>query len=403
MSRESIKNDVLNFKVTMPNEGKADDSSNQLNNQNNNDNKNADGGSAKPLEINWEAFNKETEGEFKSLDDIKNLKKQASEYDKKLKEYEPILQEHKTFKQKLEEKEAFIKENLNPLKPFGGKKEKYIRFQLEDKYPDREDLIPDVMNIDKLSDIDAIILGELWNDPKADEDAIIEHYNKKFDTDLNTLMKTKPEDWDASIRFTISKEAREARAKLGGLPNEIQLPEDPEIINKQLQDKKNIELQANEATWKNLTSQEGFSERVFGELFNSKFFTKRDENGVPLKGEDGKELPPYLTWTVEPEVLKTFPEKVLQFVKTNGIPPTEENFSKIMEYFANEYFVNNKDKMFAKHETELLAKWKAQKAIDDHVPNLEINRGDGSGKSGEVDLSRQAYENFSKKLGKKTA
>jgi hypothetical protein len=390
--RQRIMNEVKNFKAT------TEDNKVVENNEITDNKDNKDIKEVKPLEINWEEFNKNTEGEFKSFDDIKNLRKQAKEYETKIKEYEPVLKEHQTLKQQLEEKEGFIKENLNPLKAFGGKTDRYVKYQLEEKYPEKESLISDVMNISKLSDIDAIILEKQWNNPETDENDIVEYLNNKYDTSLTDLLKTKPEEWDSKIRFMIKEDARVARATLGGIPSEIELPDDPTIINKQKEDEKVNKQKQDEATWKNLTSSEGFAERVFGEYFSKKYFTKKDEKGNPEKGEDGKELPPYLDWKVEPEVLKQFPERVSQFVKDRGISPTEENLARVMQHFVDGYFIENKDKMFAKHEESLLAKWKAQKANEDFVPaNLNLNRGDATGKPGERDLSKEAYENFGKK------
>jgi len=345
-------------------------------------------------QFNWDELNKNTEGDFKSFDDIRNLRKQKQDYEAKIKEYEPLVNEHKTLKEQIAEKEKYIKENLNPLKYFGNKPEKYIQVELENKYPDKEHLIKDVVNVKNLSDLQVLKLQEKWNNPKGREAGIVASLNKRYDTDIDELSKQDANEWDDQVYNDIQRDAQIAREKLSGIPAEIKLPENPEDLSKAQQEEKANSEKQKFAQWEGFVNRPEFNDKFLNELS----FYEKDEDGNPLKDKDGNVLPPYFVWKVEPDFKKQLPDIILNVAKSRGLELTQETFSGIMENITDLYEKKNRHRIDREKEKMWRAKWETEYDEKTHVPKRQ-DKDAGGGKATNDDPQTKYYMEWASKQG----
>ena len=325
----------------------------------------------------FEEIKKNTGLEFKSYDELKGLHSKASEYETKFKEWEPKINEYETLSTQLknisaqkEEFEKLARENSDPLKPYGGKKEKFIQARLEEKYPDKEHLVGEVLNFSKKSDLENIINEKLWDNPELNRSQIITHLSDKYGVDVEELSRTPVSEWDANILVKVKLDAKDAKKSLGGLLNEIQVPEfvDPTLEIKKQQEEKAEKAKQRELGWQNILKSD-YIERAFDEIT----IQDLDKDGNPIKTiVDGKEVvsEPLLTWKIEPEVLKKIPSLVEQVIKQYNLEPTEEAKIEVAKYIKSIYKNDpvNEAKMFKEHAKNLRARWESEKAIIDNVP-----------------------------------
>ncbi len=350
----------------------------------------------------WEEIKKNTGLEFKSYDDLKGLHSKATEYETKYKEVEPKLKEYetlssqfKTIQEQRDEFERLAKENSDPLKFYGGKKEKYIQSKLEEKYPDREHLVKDVLTLNKQDDINAIITEMLWDDPTLERSDIIEHLNSRYDTDVEKLNKD-PKEWDANLKVKIRLDAKHARQKLEGISGEINVPEfkDPTEQIKLQQKQRDEKVQQSEAKWNEVVSGD-YAERAFSEIL----IPNLDKNGNIVKvNVDGKEVEsePLIVWKTEPDFIKALPLAIKNYVKTNDIEPTPENIKNTENLFKMAYVMSpaNLSRILNERDKSRRAQWEAEKAIKDHVEIKEKNDDlGGSKKSTAIQRHYQAKYN----------
>jgi len=336
----------------------------------------------------FEEIKKNTGLEFKSYDELKGLHSKASEYEAKSKEWEAKTTEFENLSNQLKSIEAqkneferLARENSDPLKPYGGKKEKYIQVKLEEKYPDREHLVGEVMNYTKKSDLENVINEKLWDNPELNRSQIITHLSDKYGVDVEELSRTPVSEWDANILVKVKLDAKDAKKSLGGLLSEIQVPEfvDPTLeINKQ-QEEKAEKAKQRDLGWNKILKESDYIERAFDEIV----IQDLDKDGKVVKTNvDDKEIEsePLLTWKIEPEVLKKIPSLVEQVIKQYNLEPTDEAKVEIAKYIKNIYKNDpiNEAKMFNEYAKNLRAKWEAEKAIIDNVPRKEKveSRGD---------------------------
>jgi hypothetical protein len=311
-------------------------------------------------------FNKTLGREFKSFDDFKPLIEVESkwkQYEPKIPVWEQLEKDHSSLKEQYSELEKLAKIEADPLKPYGGKKERYIETHLEEKYPEQSHLIKEVMSLDKKSPIETIVLEKMWANPDTSREEIIEYLKERYnDADIDELGKVDPKDWPEGIRFKVKEDARLAKGRLGGIPSEIQVPEyvDPTLTLKQKQEEKAVKEEQNAVKWKELTADPKFTEVELGEF---KFVQKDSE---------GKEIEPFV-WKVEPEVLTQMTNVAIQLAKFNGFEPTEENKKSIVKHLRTEYIANNIERIMEQRDKQNYAAWEIKNAQENHVPERRFS------------------------------
>ena len=340
-------------------------------------------------EFNWDDFNKNTGLEFKSFDEIKGLKNEHSEYQKqvtdwkpKIEEWQPIVEKSKTYESHIAELEELARKNADPLTAFDGDKDLYIETKLKKLHPEKANLIKDALNIKDKNPIEAIILEKQYRNPEISREEIIDHLNKRYEIeDIMELAKLKPTEWPKEIdKFSIMEDFNLAKEKLGGLPGEVKLPEftDPTIELKQKREEKENKEKTFTEGWAKILSDPKLTEGDFGEIVLQDI----DENGKPLKEKiDGKdvEVPPYLSYKIDPEFLRLMPSDITRTAKENNIDPTPENLKMLADFAKGQYYLKNVHKINKEFKQQLKAQWDVELSKKLHVPPENIVREQQNG------------------------
>jgi hypothetical protein len=318
-------------------------------------------------DFNWDDFNKKTEGDFKSFDDIKNLRKKHQEVEGKLKEYEPKIEELKTTSQKLKEYQDALAEHGDVIKKhFGGNANLYVENQLKIKYPDKISVVGKLMGIDKANALDVLITAKKFDNPNAGEGAIKERLQRKYpDLDLNA----KPEDWDnEGARLELEEDADVERKRLLGIVSEIKTPEATDY-EKQKQinaEKSTIEQQKNVDQWNGFVKNTSFD----NVLTSIKYSKEIDKDGK-------KESKVLYDFKVPEDVQKRLPETVMSIATNANIPLTQENYVQILDFIQNQWKLTYaSDAMDAAIKSEM-AKYEVEMDKKYNVKR-EPNRTDGT-------------------------
>lgn len=172
----------------------------------------------------FDSFNKRYNTTFKSDDEIKplfELPKKITEYEEKVKNYSELEQSVEKYKQELEESKANSMSDLlnDPLI-----RKAFVASQLKQKYPDRDEFVMQeiaMSDIDRMSDIDAIakekmatIKGLTFEEAKLAKLA-----------DFGIDPTTSPEEWDSVAKARVKIAGAEAKERIKGLLNGIQMPQ----------------------------------------------------------------------------------------------------------------------------------------------------------------------------------
>lgn len=193
----------------------------------------------KPDEF-FENFNKRYSTAFKTDDEVRNvlgMPQKIGELETKAKLTDDYAKKIETYESQIEElRNTGNSEFLQ--KPLIRKA--YVAEQLLAKYPDKDPFtLQEIVmaDVDKMSDIDALVKVQKINHPRLAEADIKAVIFKKHGIDP----EMKPEEWDSIARAEIAMDAEDARANIKALTNGIELPKTVTKEERLAQESKNLQ------------------------------------------------------------------------------------------------------------------------------------------------------------------
>jgi len=319
----------------------------------------------------WDGFSKEVGRDFKSHAEIKDLVNKVSDYELRHKEFENT---QKTLKEK---EELFNKLN-DPRSYFADEDEMKVQQVLKNiESKDQRKIVKRIFDSTDLDDFEKLKLSALYDNPnvKGGEQTVIKFLEKKYG-----VSDIPRDEWDDSVLFSMSSDAKKAFDPFARMLNEVKLPDkiDLDGIKKQ----KETESEQSDKEIKDLW--EKFSPNI------PSAFTE-------IKLQDEGQEEPYFVYKYDEEFKKQLPENVKAFAIKNKIPLNKENFDIIKELVENKYYIDNRHKINKAMIESERAKFIIERDKLEHNPK-EPNRQEGDAKV-EINPKEEEMRRFASKHG----
>lgn len=294
-----------------------------------------------------ESFNKAFETQYDSPDTLKEDLKSLSELREK---YTQLEGEREDISKKYEE----LQKALDPMQYFVNEDE-YKRQLILKKYG--EEVNPAALNrivstdMSQLSDIDALVLGELVRNPNVvgGEAGARELVYDQLGIDP----EDSPSEWTTLQKNKIASAAVSIRTSLNKL-KDVEIPAKVDFEAQSAAKKEELEAKREEITkkWETETN------KILGDF---KEFKIQDK-------VDGKETDVF-TFAVPDEFKSGAKADVLEFMVENGLEPTQENIERASQYVQERFVRENFQNMLLSYGKDVEAKVAEKK--DREVNNPE--------------------------------